>query len=283
MTDAPVWGVTEYVYAPDGARLGTVWQRRTLHDLPDGKAQVVQDCTIDDGLTGHALAAFAGTHTFELVAHGRYRHYLGPDVLGNGVTWGAGATLGQGWWAKLGLAFESTSLTVWQDRQLTVGSFSRAGAVLARIVAVAQRLTTDEQPYPVLDEGSWAAMPGTLWRGTRRRVTADGEAAGDTVLDRRYSASGWDDVTVDETATMTVTIDAAGGWRISGVGVGRMDDYGASRLWVMQREPGVQLLGVEVVDRDRGTLMGLVQQVVQQTVVAVDVLRLTKVSSEVTA
>ena len=59
--------------------------------------------------------------------------------------------------------------------------------------------------------------------------------------------------------------------------------WAASRLWVMQREPGVQLLGVEVVDRDRGTLMGLVQQVVQQTVVAVDVLRLTKVSSEVTA
>lgn len=131
------WLVTEYVHDPVGSLIGTIKQRRTVEATTSGRLRVVQVCEPSDSLDGHPMAAFAGEWQFELEVHGDKRHYLGPDVVGVGTQWAPGAMTGEGVWPRFGHEFSSYGVLVNPGRQLTGGSFSRAGRSIADIVGVA--------------------------------------------------------------------------------------------------------------------------------------------------
>ena len=131
------WLVTEHVYDPDGTYRGHVAQRRRVEPAGDGKLRVVQHCEPSPDLEGHPMAAFAGDWIFELRVDGPRRRYLGPDVLGAATEWQPGTMTGRGIWPRFGYEFESYSVLVAPDRQLTGGFFSLAGRSVADIVGVA--------------------------------------------------------------------------------------------------------------------------------------------------
>ena len=131
------WLVTEYVCDPDGTYRGTVAQRRCVEQIDAGRLRVTQQCETSAALAGHAMAAFAGEWVFDLEVVGNQRRYLGPDVVGTATQWQPGAMTGQGLWPRFGYEFESYSVLVAPDRQLTGGFFSLAGRSVADIVGVA--------------------------------------------------------------------------------------------------------------------------------------------------
>ncbi len=131
------WRVTEYVYDPDGTYRGTVAQRRCVEQIDEARLRVTQQCEPSLALDGHAMAAFAGEWVFDLEVVGDQRRYLGPDVVGTATQWQPGAMTGQGLWPRFGYEFESYSVLVTPDRQLTGGFFSLAGRSVADIVGVA--------------------------------------------------------------------------------------------------------------------------------------------------
>lgn len=87
------------------------------------------------------MERFAGEWLFELEVRGNQRLYLGPDVLGCARQWSsgtlAGALTAQGCWPNFGYDFESYSVFVTPQRQLTGGFFSKAGRSVADVVGVA--------------------------------------------------------------------------------------------------------------------------------------------------
>ncbi len=131
------WLVVEYVHDPDGTFRGEVVQRRVVEPAGDGRLRVIQQCDPSPELSGHPMAEFAGHWEFEMEVSGAQRRYLGPDVVGVGTEWQAGAMTGRGLWPRFGYEFESYSVLVAADRQLTGGSFSLAGRSVADIVGVA--------------------------------------------------------------------------------------------------------------------------------------------------
>ena len=131
------WLVTEHVFDPDGAFRGSVAQRRSVEPAPGGRLRVVQHCQPSPELDGHAMAAFAGEWVFDMEVDGAQRRYVGPDVVGVGTEWSPGAMTGRGAWPRFGYQFESYSILVTPDRQLTGGFFSLAGRSVADIVGVA--------------------------------------------------------------------------------------------------------------------------------------------------
>ncbi len=140
------WLVTEYVFDPDGAYRGTVAQRRLVEQLEGARLRVTQQCEPSAELEGHAMAAFAGEWVFDLEVVGDQRRYLGPDVVGTATQWQPGAMTGQGLWPRFGYEFESYSVLVAPDRQLTGGFFSLAGRSVADIVGVAVPETAGTEP-----------------------------------------------------------------------------------------------------------------------------------------
>ena len=131
------WLVTEHVYDPDGTYRGSVAQRRRVEPADRGRIRVVQHCEPSPDLDGHPMAAFAGDWIFELQVDGPRRWYLGPDVMGAATEWQPGTMTGRGIWPRFGYEFESYSVLVAPDRQLTGGFFSLAGRSVADIVGVA--------------------------------------------------------------------------------------------------------------------------------------------------
>ena len=131
------WLVTEHVYDPDGTYRGLVAQRRRVEPVGHGRIRVVQHCEPSPELDGHPMAAFAGDWIFELEVDGTRRRYLGPDVMGAATEWQPGTMTGRGIWPRFGYEFESYSVLVAPDRQLTGGFFSLAGRSVADIVGVA--------------------------------------------------------------------------------------------------------------------------------------------------
>ena len=131
------WLVVEYVYDPDGTFRGEVVQRRIVEPAGKGRMQVTQRCEPASELADHPMAAFAGEWVFQLEVAGAQRRYLGPDVVGIGTEWQPGALTAQGLWPRFGYEFESYSVLVASDRQLTGGFFSLAGRSVADIVGVA--------------------------------------------------------------------------------------------------------------------------------------------------
>jgi hypothetical protein len=140
------WLVTEYVFDPDGAFRGSVAQRRRVEPAPGGRLRVVQQCEPSPELDGHPMAAFAGDWVFDLEVDGDQRLYFGPDVVGAGTEWQPGAMTARGIWPRFGYQFESYSILVKPDRQLTGGFFSLAGRPVADIVGVAVPEATGIEP-----------------------------------------------------------------------------------------------------------------------------------------
>lgn len=140
------WLVVEYVYDPDGTFRGEVAQRRIVEQAGEGRLVVTQQCQPSPQLADHPMAAFAGEWVFELEVDGTQRRYLGPDVVGTGIEWQPGAMTGQGLWPRFGYEFESYSVLVAPDRQLTGGFFSLAGRSVADIVGVAVPEASGVQP-----------------------------------------------------------------------------------------------------------------------------------------
>ena len=140
------WLVTEHVYDPDGTYRGSVAQRRRVEPADRGRVRVVQHCEPSPDLDGHPMAAFAGDWIFELQVDGRRRRYLGPDVMGAATEWQPGTMTGRGIWPRFGYEFESYSVLVAPDRQLTGGFFSLAGRSVADIVGVAVPESSGVEP-----------------------------------------------------------------------------------------------------------------------------------------
>ena len=140
------WLVVEYVYDPDGTFRGEVTQRRIVEQAGEGRLVVTQQCQPSPQLADHPMAAFAGEWVFDLEIVGDQRRYLGPDVMGFGTVWQPGALTGQGLWPRFGYEFESYSVLVAPDRQLTGGFFSLAGRSVADIVGVAIPEASGVQP-----------------------------------------------------------------------------------------------------------------------------------------
>ena len=145
------WRVTEYVYSPAGMLLGEVRQSRRVHEQRDGTMRVVQHCTPSDSLADHWMGRFAGEWVFTLTREGDLRRYHGPDVVGYATQWSPGMITGRGIWPRFGCNFTSFSASLSGQRQLTGGTFSRAGDIIAVIVGLGvadgEREVTD---WPVL-------------------------------------------------------------------------------------------------------------------------------------
>ena len=107
------------------------------------------------------MAAFAGEWVFDLEVIGAERRYLGPDVVGTGTEWQPGAMTGQGVWPRFGYEFESYSVLVAPDRQLTGGFFSLAGRSVADIIGVAVPESSGLEPR--LDLSAPPPSPGHEW------------------------------------------------------------------------------------------------------------------------
>ncbi len=99
--------------------------------------RVLQTCEPSDSLVGHPMEHFAGEWVFELEVKSNQRLYLGPDVVGCARQWSGGALTAQGCWPTFGYDFESYSVFVTPQRQLTGGFFSKAGRSVADVVGVA--------------------------------------------------------------------------------------------------------------------------------------------------
>ena len=155
------WLINEYVYDPDGTLRGEVAQRRIVEPAGEGRLLVTQVCEPSPDLADHPMAAFAGEWVFELEVVGDQRRYLGPDVVGFGTVWQPGALTGQGLWPRFGYEFESYSVLVAPDRQLTGGFFSLAGRSMADIVGVAVPEASGIEPHldlsapPPEPDGPW--------------------------------------------------------------------------------------------------------------------------------
>ena len=155
------WLVTEYVFDPDGTYRGSVAQRRQVESAGGGKFRVVQTCEPSPELDSHPMAGFAGDWVFDMEIDGAERRYLGPDVVGTGTEWSPGAMTGRGAWPRFGYEFESYSVLVAPERQLTGGFFSLAGRSVADIVGAAVPESVGVEPRldlsaPVPEvEGQW--------------------------------------------------------------------------------------------------------------------------------
>lgn len=156
------WRVSEAVYDADGRFQGLVRQLRRLEPISNGRLRVIQICEPDRRLAGHPMAEFAGEHRFELVIEGRLRRYLGPAVVGHGLSLGAEATIGSGVWPDFGYNFSSWAVPASAERQLTGGTFHLAGREMAVIAGLA-----------IADSGVWPEWPSAAPRASTKPLGTD--------------------------------------------------------------------------------------------------------------
>jgi hypothetical protein len=210
MSDAPTpppahdaflgaWLVSEVVFNPDGGLAGVVHQRRVLHRAEEGRIRVTQTMRPEPALNKHAMGAFRGTWVFELVSDGRARRYLGPDVVGTGLSWGNGAITGSGVWPRFGHNFSSFGVLLSPERQLTGGKFFNAGELVANICGLAVADPAQgEGPFeactfPEFAQPWRASEISARWQGNCRTVNADGSPAGERTLTRQLRADQLDE------------------------------------------------------------------------------------------
>ena len=172
------WLVTEYVYTPAGLFCGVIRQERRVEPVEPGRIRVTQECAPEAALAGGPMEAFAGRHVFDLIADGRARRYLGPAVLGTGLTWGPGAMTGTGMWPEFGHDFTSYAVVAEPTLQLTGGKFCNGPEMVANIIGVATPQTSADPEWPTLDGTELAHEVAMSWEGTLRTVKADGEVVG---------------------------------------------------------------------------------------------------------
>jgi hypothetical protein len=190
------WRVSEYVYNPDGAFVGVVHQRRRLERLANGDLRLWQFCEPCD--FDHPMAKRLGEYVFALRVEGRVRRYLGPDVIGTGLSWGEGALTGSGFWPRFGYSFTSFSIQAGAGRQVTGGRFFEAGVMMANIFGVAEVESVESNEvenskWPRLEGPHWPGAVSALWRGTMTTVSGEGTVIAERAAERRYNGSGWED------------------------------------------------------------------------------------------
>ncbi len=174
------WRVTEYIYSPAGILLGEVRQSRRLHEQRDGALRVVQHCTPSASLADHWMGRFAGEWVFTLTREGNLRRYHGPDVVGYATQWSQGMITGRGIWPRFGCNFTSFSASLTERRQLTGGTFSRAGEIIAVMVGLG---VSDEEGDPTV----WPVLHGYDSSSDVIPVMLEGDAL-TLALTRRYGA-----------------------------------------------------------------------------------------------
>ena len=227
------WLVSEYVYNSDGAFAGIVRQRRELRRRRDGDLDVVQYCVPGPELAGHPMGEFSGERVFLLRTEGRFRRYLGPDVIGSGLGWGAGALTGRGVWPRFGHNFTSFSVIPAPDRQITGGQFFNAGERIANIMGLAVP-ETDGADYPTFEGPTWPAEMASQWCGLRRRIDGSGALLDETFVARDYDgSSGYREPDFEvsllargpriEIGGTVMGIAKRSGWMIEGTGVAGPD------------------------------------------------------------
>ena len=181
------WLVSEYVYTPSGEFSGVVRQTRKVSPTENGRIQVTQNCMPSDQLYNSPMASFRGEHVFDLVPDGHARRYLGPAVIGSGLTWGEGAMTGRGLWPSFGHNFTSFAVMSEPEVQLTGGKFFTGTEMVANIVGIAEPQTSDEPDWPRLEGETEAWVCAENWQGKTRQVNAQGKVLKESTLHRSYS------------------------------------------------------------------------------------------------
>lgn len=284
MSDAFVgaWRVREYVYAPNGALVGTVRQRRLL-ERAGARVRIVQECVPDEALDGHPMARFAGTHVFEVSVDGALRRYHGPAVVGSAFCVADGAMLGRGVWPDFGYSFTSFAVVCAPGVQLTGGSFGRADEVMARIVGVAVDERDAGDGYPELAAPSSPAEVARTWSGTRAFYRDDGASVAHPIT-RSYERDGWDEGGEAGPARVRLLPDRLD-LRVDGrlqerrlVGFARR--FGPALQLEAALAPDAVVDELDVVDAARGHLVALRRVTVGARVVAAEVQRLHPLAEE---
>ncbi len=218
------------------------------------------------------MAEFRGESVFRLRMDGRVRRYLGPDVIGSGLTWGAGVLTGRGMWPQFGHNFTSFSIMVAPDRQITGGQFFNAGEMVANIIELAIPEGSGAG-YPELVGLGWPADIAGRWIGTRREVTGAGAIVTETRVEREYSGeAGY----AESGFTLTL-VDRGSRWSARGTLTGIAKRTG----WMLETagvsgESFVQVL--DVLDPQGGNLVSLRRWLRNESLASVEVLRLRPVS-----
>lgn len=268
---AGAWHVREYVFDVSGAPLGVVHQTRRLA-TGDGSIRVAMDCDPD---AGASMERFRGHHEFDLVADGRLRRYRGPAVIGYGVAIDEGVVLGRGVWPVFGYNFTSYSVLVAPDRQLTGGTFHRAGEIVARIAGVAGPDRGDGT-WPALTGPTWAGDVASAWGGKRRRADASGEIREDVAASRSYRAGMLEDLGARESVRFTAE---AGSLRVAGTVDGvPLLGFGKTYGWMTAIEAvcgDAVVEWTELLDPEYGHLVGIRRWLVADRVDRIDLWRLT--------
>ena len=140
------------------------------------------------------MSQFRGHWEFDLHRDGHMRHYLGPDVIGTGLTWGENTITGEGIWTNFGYNFTSFSFTSSPTRQLTGGTFFDVGQPIAKIVGVA--IAEREDRVDRWAELAQIYNPEELshtWSGNLSQYDASGEVIDTLTLTRTHNPVGFID------------------------------------------------------------------------------------------
>ena len=268
---AGAWLVSEYVYNADGSFAGIVHQRRELRRLDNGLIRVIQHCEPQPELAQHPMGEFKGERVFDLHVDGQARRYLGPDVVGTGLTWGEGVISGRGVWPLFGHNFTSFSALVAPNRQITGGKFFNVSELIANVIGIAVP-ERETQAWPMFNGAQNPAELSHEWRGTLRTVSADGVVQSEVPLQRSCDSAGHWQESVNHFA---LTREAWGAReRIGGSVRGIGKQYG----WLFEVfatcGAGVSVELMEVLDATRGELIGLRHWRTDEVLQRVEVVRL---------
>ena len=199
------WDVSEFIYGAKGEFCGRVEQSRSLYEeKKKNHLRVSQTCRPSPALLGHPMESFAGTFEFSLIRQGRRRLYQGPDVEGSAWNWGEIFLRGEGVWPRFGYNFQSWSLALSDQKQMTGGIFYRGSAVAAVVVGFGTAAAA-----PHTDEGNeltmgtaiaGAIVPPSIdlasgsdinaGRGTWHRLDILGEREAHGIVTRRMAGPG---------------------------------------------------------------------------------------------
>lgn len=262
MSDAftGAWLVTEYVYNPDGLFVGYIYQRRMLQSDEDGLLTVYQQCLPQLHDTAHPMAYFEGEWVFRLSRDGRHRRYLGPDVVGEGIAWGADIITGHGFWPRFGHTFNSFGVMLSPQRQITGGRFYKNGQLVAFIIGLAVPERADEpDAYPHFVAARLPLATSSIWQGERVLYEASGHIRAQGPLTRRYHQDGWEDNYAEEAFCPIVCQTEGRVWRVTSPWQGFLQ---VGDFWlagdVYNADGGQYWL--EIMDGATATLLRLVHQ-----------------------
>ncbi|MBX3082828.1 MAG: hypothetical protein KF716_14410 [Anaerolineae bacterium] len=280
------WLVSEYVYNPDGTFVGILQQRRRMEPQADGSTRVFLSCEPRLKIENHPISAFEGEWVYEIGRDGRYRRYLGPDMLGTGLKWGPDALTGRGIWPRFGHNFTNFSLTIAPNRQIFGGRYFNAGECIANVMGVAvPELMGIENPYPAFTNPTRPADIAQTWSGTVLIFDPGYRVQAEYNMIRQFTPQGWMDQVEGGTQTQFIMDEAYDRLLISGSGVGVAKRYG----WCIETstidtpsENGQHTLGGEVWQRDSidvldaasKTLIGFTQSYVDGLFAQINIFKL---------